>query len=121
MLSIEGQTFPACRVVFLAMLTCQQKPRRFATASLKDEYRHSAALVSSLLILRMKKGDAMTKKKTLQARPGAQGASKKTHSRSNKTGDPAKAASQTRQPYEQDPKRRIGQFSGTGEAPLMKK
>jgi hypothetical protein len=44
----------------------------------------------------------MTKKKTLQARPGAQGASKKTHSRSKKTGDPAKAASQTHQPYEQD-------------------
>lgn len=63
----------------------------------------------------------MTKKKTLQARPGAQGASKKTHSRGNKTGDPAKAASQTRQPYEQDTKRRMGQFSGTGEAPLMKK
>jgi hypothetical protein len=46
----------------------------------------------------------MTKRKTLQARPGARGASKKTHSRSNETKDPAKAASQTRQPYEQDPK-----------------
>jgi hypothetical protein len=74
-----------------------------------------------LLILKTKKGDPMTKKKTLQARPGAQGASKKTHSRSKKTGDPTKAASQTHQPYEQDTKRRIGQFSGTGEAPLMKK
>ena len=63
----------------------------------------------------------MTKRKSLQARPGAQGASKKTPARSKKTGDPAKAASQTRQPYEQDTKRRIGQFSGTGEAPLMKK
>ena len=63
----------------------------------------------------------MTKRKTLQARPGAQGASKKTHSRGKKTSVPAKAASQTHQPYEQDLKRRIGQFSGTGEAPLMKK
>jgi hypothetical protein len=41
-------------------------------------------LASSLPVLRTKKGDAMTKKKTLQARLGTQGASKKTHSRSKK-------------------------------------
>ena len=29
--------------------------------------------------------------------------------------------SQTQQPFEQDTKRRIGQFGGTGEPPLMKK
>ena len=29
--------------------------------------------------------------------------------------------SQTHEPFEQDRKRRIGQFSGTGEPPLMKK
>jgi hypothetical protein len=29
--------------------------------------------------------------------------------------------SQTRGPFEQDPKRRIGQFGGAGEPPLMKK
>jgi len=29
--------------------------------------------------------------------------------------------SQTRQPFEQDTKRRIGQFGGAGEPPLMKK
>ena len=63
----------------------------------------------------------MTKKKTLQAWPGVQGTSKKTHSRSKKTLASAKVPSQTRQPYEQDTKRRIGQFSGTGEPPLMKK
>lgn len=63
----------------------------------------------------------MTKKKTLQTRAGAQGASKKTRSRGKKATAPVQASSQTRQPYEQDSKRRIGQFSGTGEPPLMKK
>lgn len=63
----------------------------------------------------------MTKKKTLQTRLGAQGVPKKPHSRSKKTIASAETVSQTRQPYEQDSKRRIGQFSGTGEAPLMKK
>ena len=29
-------------------------------------------------------------------------------------------SSQTRQPFEQDTKRRIGQFGGTGEPPIMK-
>jgi hypothetical protein len=33
----------------------------------------------------------------------------------------AKAPAQTREPFEQDPKRRIGQHGGTGEPPLMKK
>jgi hypothetical protein len=63
----------------------------------------------------------MTKKKTLQTRAGAQSASKKTRSQGKKTTAPIYASSQTHQPYEQDPKRRIGQFSGTGEPPLMKK
>jgi hypothetical protein len=63
----------------------------------------------------------MTKKKTLQARAGAQGATKKTHSRGKKTTATAQASSQTQQPYEQDTKRRIGHFSGAGEPPLMKK
>jgi hypothetical protein len=31
------------------------------------------------------------------------------------------AVSQTRGQFEQDPKRRIGQFGGTGEPPLIKK
>jgi hypothetical protein len=35
--------------------------------------------------------------------------------------DGAEARSQTRGPEEQDPKRRIGQHSGRGEPPLMKK
>ena len=29
-------------------------------------------------------------------------------------------SSQTQQPFEQDPKRRIGQYGGTGEPPIMK-
>ena len=62
----------------------------------------------------------MTRKKTLQARPGAQCASKKPHSHGKKTST-AQASSQTQQPYEQDPKRRIGHFVGAGEPPLMKK
>jgi hypothetical protein len=33
----------------------------------------------------------------------------------------ATARAQTREPFEQDPNRRIGQHAGTGEAPLMKK
>jgi len=63
----------------------------------------------------------MTKKKTLQARAGAQSASKKTRSHGKKTSATAQASSQTYQPYEQDTKRRMGQFSGAGEPPLMKK
>ncbi len=63
----------------------------------------------------------MTKKKTLQARPGAQGAAKKPRSRGKKSTTISQSPTQTNQPYEQDMKRRIGQFSGVGEPPLMKK
>jgi hypothetical protein len=63
----------------------------------------------------------MTKKKTLQARAGAQGAAKKTRSHGKKTPATSRTPGQTNQPYEQDTKRRIGQFSGVGEPPLMKK
>jgi len=63
----------------------------------------------------------MTKKRTLQSRPGAQGAPKKHHAHSKKTPAPIHIPSQTNQPYEQDSKRRVGQFSGAGEPPLMKK
>jgi hypothetical protein len=63
----------------------------------------------------------MTKKRTLQSRPGAQGAPKKHRARSKKTSAPTHIPSQTNQPYEQDVKRRVGQFSGAGEQPLMKK
>ena len=62
----------------------------------------------------------MTRKNTLQARPGAQSAAKKSHSHGKKT-PTAQVPSQTQQPYEQDTKRRIGHFSGAGEPPLMKK
>jgi hypothetical protein len=63
----------------------------------------------------------MTKKKTLQSRPGAQGAPKKHRAHSKKTSAPTHIPSQTNQPYEQDSKRRVGQFAGAGEPPLMKK
>jgi hypothetical protein len=101
------------------MVTRQQTTGQLATASPKDECRHSA-LWHRTCRFEDEKRKSMAKKKNLQDRPGAQGASKKPHSRGKKAGDPAKAASQTRQPYEQDTKRRIGQFSGTGEAPLKK-
>jgi hypothetical protein len=63
----------------------------------------------------------MTRKKTLQSRPGAQGAPKKHRAHSKKTSAPTHIPSQTNQPNEQDIKRRVGQFSGAGEPPLMKK
>jgi hypothetical protein len=43
---------------------------------------------------------------------------KKPSKRRRKSDNPS---SQTNQPYEQDSKRRIGQFQGEGEPPLMKK
>jgi len=51
----------------------------------------------------------MTKQKT--------GKRKKQHSKRNQN----TIASQTKKPFEQDSKRRIGQFGGAGEPPLMKK
>jgi hypothetical protein len=43
--------------------------------------------------------------------------------RANARGNPSetKAPFQTNEPFEQDAKRRIGQHSGTGRAPMMKK
>ena len=54
---------------------------------------------------------ATSKKRNKQTRP-----KKKTSKRKGKP----KISSQTEQPFEQDSKRRIGQFGGTGEPPLMK-
>lgn len=49
------------------------------------------------------------KKRQKQARP-----KKKTSKRKRKRNNP-----QTNQPFEQDSKRRIGPFGGTGEPPIM--
>jgi hypothetical protein len=68
-----------------------------------------------------KRGDCLTKKKISQTRAGVSSALKKTRSKGKKATVSVKASSQTYQPYEQDQKRRIGQFGGTGEPPLMKK
>jgi hypothetical protein len=46
---------------------------------------------------------------------------RKKRSKGGKSLREATAHAQTREPFEQDPKRRIGQHVGTGEAPLMKK
>ena len=47
---------------------------------------------------------------------GRQAGPKKTSKRKRQR----KIGSQTEQPFEQDSKRRIGQFGGTGEPPIMK-
>jgi hypothetical protein len=54
---------------------------------------------------------AKQKKRTKQATT-----TKKTSKRKGK----GKISSQTEQPFEQDSKRRIGQFGGTGEPPIRK-
>ncbi len=54
---------------------------------------------------------ATNKKSNKQTRP-----KKKTSKRKGKH----KMSSQTEQPFEQDPKRRIGHFGGTGEPPIIK-
>jgi hypothetical protein len=63
----------------------------------------------------------MPKKQKSPARARAQGGSKSRQSRGTKHLKDSQSPSQTRQPYEQDAKRRIGHYSGTGEPPLMKK
>jgi hypothetical protein len=63
----------------------------------------------------------MPKKQASPARAGAQSGSKRHQSRGKKQLRDFQSPSQTRQPCEQDAKRRIGQFSGAGEPPLMKK
>jgi hypothetical protein len=54
---------------------------------------------------------ATNKKRNKQTRP-----KRKTSTRKGKR----KISSQTEQPFEQDSKRRIGQFGGTGEPPIRK-
>jgi hypothetical protein len=56
---------------------------------------------------------AKSKKTGKRAQP-----KKKTSKRRRKSDNISR---QTNQPFEQDPKRRIGQFEGEGEPPLMKK
>jgi hypothetical protein len=46
---------------------------------------------------------------------------KRAGARSTSKTQKAQAPAQTNDPFEQDAKRRIGQHSGTGEPPLMKK
>jgi len=60
----------------------------------------------------------MSKKKASHTRSDGQNETKKSRSHSKET---SRAPTQTNQPYEQDVKRRIGQFGGAGEPPLMKK
>jgi hypothetical protein len=55
----------------------------------------------------------MTKAKKRGRPAGA----KKKHSKRKRQRD---IGSQTEQPFEQDSKRRIGQYGGTGEPPIMK-
>jgi hypothetical protein len=50
---------------------------------------------------------------------GRQGGSIKKPSKRRRKGDTGPG--QTNQPFEQDSKRRIGQYGGAGETPLMKK
>ena len=56
---------------------------------------------------------AKSKKTGKRAQP-----KKKTSKRRRKSDNISR---QTNQPFEQDPKRRIGQYEGEGEPPLMKK
>ena len=56
---------------------------------------------------------ASSKKTGKRAQP------KKKSSKSRQKSD--KLSRQTKQPFEQDSKRRIGQYGGAGEPPLMKK
>jgi len=63
----------------------------------------------------------MSKKNTSRTRSHKRGETKKPHSHGKKAMVDSRALPQTNQPYEQDIKRRIGQFGGAGEPPLMKK
>lgn len=65
-----------------------------------------------LLVNKQKGRDLMTKAK----KRGRQAGPKKTSKRKRQRN----IGSQTEQPFEQDSKRRIGQFGGTGEPPIMK-
>jgi hypothetical protein len=66
-----------------------------------------------LLLSKQKGRSVMTKAK----KRGKQAKAKKQTSKRKSQRD---IASQTEQPFEQDSKRRIGQYGGTGEPPIMK-
>ena len=53
--------------------------------------------------------------------PHSQKSKKRKQSKSRNQAKETKPPSQTNEPFEQDTKRRTGQHSGTGQAPLMKK
>jgi hypothetical protein len=52
--------------------------------------------------------------------PQSRKSDKRKKSAGRKRGNPTKPTDKTNEPFEQDPKRRIGQHSGTGTPPLMK-
>ena len=62
----------------------------------------------------------MPSKKTKRG-PQSRKSDKRKKSAGRNRGNPTKPAGETNEPFEQDPKRRIGQHSGTGTPPLMKK
>jgi hypothetical protein len=53
--------------------------------------------------------------------PHSQKSEKRKKSTGRNRGKQSQAPAQTNEPFEQDAKRRIGQHSGTGTPPLMKK
>jgi hypothetical protein len=63
--------------------------------------------------LKLQRGDFMPKGKKRGKQPGPQ---KKTSKRKRQR----EISPQTDQPFEQDSKRRIGQYGGAGEPPIMK-
>ena len=62
----------------------------------------------------------MPSKKTKRG-PQSGKSDKRKKSAGRNRGKPNKRAGETNEPFEQDAKRRIGQHSGTGTPPLMKK
>jgi hypothetical protein len=63
----------------------------------------------------------MAGKKRAKAGPRSLKSEKRKKRKGRESLSIAQPPAQTREPFEQDPKRRIGQHVGTGEAPLMKK
>jgi hypothetical protein len=63
----------------------------------------------------------MPSKKARQSQAATRGTAQKKRPHRRKADNSTQSISQTNQPYEQDVKRRIGQFSGVGEPPLIKK
>ena len=62
----------------------------------------------------------MPSKKTKRG-PQSRKSVKRKKSAGRNRGKPTKPAGETNEPFEQDAQRRIGQHSGTGTPPLMKK